>query len=148
MSYQTRHYVPFFIAKEVCDMSNRAKPQAKTTQIVKAEESVKVVPRKTLTKTPKVIATQKVTPIIPSAVSVKEEKPKKTKIVRDSFTMPKDEYEHISTIKARCLKAGVGVKKSEVLRAALSCLAALSDAALVDAIGKLKPLKTGRPAKE
>ena len=69
----------------------------------------------------------------------------KVKVVRDSFTMPKAEYEKIDTLKAICLKAGFHVKKSELLRAGLHALSSLSATQLKQAIGKLVTIKTGRP---
>lgn len=98
-------------------------------------------------KTSKKSNVVKVDPIIPSTKSIKGEKTRKHKVVRDSFTMPHEDYANISTIKERCIKAGVSVKKSEVLRAALATLSKLSDANLVKAIGQLEAIKTGRPAK-
>ena len=53
---------------------------------------------------------------------IKQEKHKKPKLVRDSFSMPEADYAQIGALKERCLKAGVSAKKSEVLRAALKCL--------------------------
>lgn len=88
-----------------------------------------------------------ITPIIVSDSSSKAEKPKKLKMRRDSFTMPESDYAHIAALKGRCLKAGISVKKSEVLRAALNCLSKLSDKALTKAITDLEAIKTGRPAK-
>lgn len=88
-----------------------------------------------------------VAPIIPSVKAVKGEKHKKQKMVRDSFTMPESDYAHIAALKERCIKAGVSAKKSEVLRAALTCLSKLSDKALTKAITDLEVIKTGRPVK-
>jgi hypothetical protein len=57
-----------------------------------------------------------------SVVATKSEKKKpKIKIVRD-FSMPQVEYQKIAEIKEACLKAGIHVKKSEVLRAGLKVL--------------------------
>src|SRR5450631_772413 len=50
----------------------------------------------------------------------------KVKVVRDSFTMPQTDYNIISEIKQKALKAGIQVKKSELLRAGLQALAKLS----------------------
>ncbi len=72
---------------------------------------------------------------------------KKPKVVRDSFTMPQSEYQKISQIKALCLKAGLQVKKSEVLRAGVIALCAMSEAQLTKALGSLDKIKTGRPNK-
>ncbi len=82
-----------------------------------------------------------------NAEKAKAGKPKKPKLVRDSFTMPKPEYEVIDAIKARCLRAGVSAKKSQILRAAVTNLARLSDASLARLIQNLAVIKTGRPKK-
>lgn len=67
------------------------------------------------------------------------------KVIRDSFTIPGDEYELISQIKKRCMKAGISANKSEVLRAGLAALEAMPDKDLVNLFGKLSRVKTGRP---
>ncbi len=76
------------------------------------------------------------------------EKPKKSKLVRDSFIMPEAEHALIAALRKRCLEAGVVAKKSEILRAAVLGLARLSDRSVVSAIRRLDFIKTGRPAKE
>jgi len=73
-------------------------------------------------------------------------KPKKPKLVRDSFTIPKNEYEAIASLKERALKQGVSIKKSELLRAGLMTLAFMPDAAFAKALADVPTLKTGRPA--
>jgi hypothetical protein len=75
-------------------------------------------------------------------------KPKKGKVITDSFTMPESEYELIAAIKKRCIVKGLAVKKSEVLRAAISGFAALSDNNVLSALKALDIIKTGRPPKE
>ena len=77
----------------------------------------------------------------------KPAKAKKDKLVRDSFTMPESEYAAIATLKKRCLNLGVAAKKSEILRAAISGLAKLSDVDVAAAIQSIEAIKTGRPAK-
>src|SRR3989344_3413474 len=81
----------------------------------------------------------------PSAKKPKKEH--KKKVVRDSFTMPQNEYQKITEIKAICLKAGMHVKKSEVLRAGLKALAELNATQLKRALSELEKIKTGRPKK-
>lgn len=81
-------------------------------------------------------------------VAAKEEKAKKPKLVRDSFTIPKAEYLVLDTLKERALKLSREVKKSELLRAGIKALAALSDAALLAALTAVPAIKTGRPAAE
>lgn len=78
----------------------------------------------------------------------KTDKRKKPKMVRDSFTMPKDEYAVIEALKERALRVGAAAKKSELLRAGIKALAALSDAAFLAAVKAVPTLKTGRPAKD
>ena len=86
-----------------------------------------------------------VTRSIPNA---KPAKPKKPKLVRDSFTIPKAEYTVLDTLKQRAAKAGLPAKKSEVLRAGIKALAALPDAAFAAAMAAVPMVKTGRPAKD
>ena len=83
----------------------------------------------------------------PAAAAPKAEKPKKPKLVRDSFTIPKIEYKVLQDSKDRAAALGRPAKKSEVLRAGLKALAGMSDAAFVAALGAVPALKTGRPAK-
>lgn len=76
----------------------------------------------------------------------KPEKPKKPKLVRDSFTIPKPEYVVLDELKQRSAALATPVKKSELLRAGIKALAAMSDAALLAAIKAVPAIKTGRPA--
>lgn len=72
---------------------------------------------------------------------------KKIKMVRDSFTMPKQEYAAIDTLKARALAMQLAAKKSELLRAGLLALSAMDDASLKMMLSAVPTLKTGRPKK-
>lgn len=83
-----------------------------------------------------------------SAASAPREQPPQNgagKVIRDSFTIPSGEYELISKIRKRCMKAGVGANKSEILRAGLAALAAMDDKELAELFGRLTRVKTGRP---
>jgi hypothetical protein len=73
-------------------------------------------------------------------------KEKKSKLVRDSFTIPKDEYAAIDALKARAMPLGIAIKKSELLRAGLMALAAMSEARFKAALLAVPTLKTGRPS--
>ena len=77
----------------------------------------------------------------------KKTKPAKVKMERDSFTMPKDEYAQIALLKARLLAMGQPAKKSELLRAGIKLLAAMSDNTLKTTLAKIPVIKTGRPNK-
>jgi hypothetical protein len=74
-------------------------------------------------------------------------KPKKPKLVRDSFTFPKEEYQAIAALKQKALGLKHSTKKSEILRAGLMLLTSLNDKAFLAALSKVPALKTGRPAK-
>jgi hypothetical protein len=81
-----------------------------------------------------------------TARHAEQKSPGNGKVIRDSFTIPSNEYELISRIKRRCMKAGVSVNKSEILRAGLAALSEMSDRELAQAFGRLVRVKTGRPA--
>ncbi len=70
---------------------------------------------------------------------------KAPKVVRDSFTMPQSDFDIIDRIKLRAIEWKQPVKKSEVLRAALHALEALSDAKVRALLTGLAPIKKGRP---
>ncbi len=78
---------------------------------------------------------------------VKPVKPKKPKMVRDSFTIPKDEYAALAELKQRCAKLAQPCKKSELLRAGIKALTAMSDKTLLAALKAIPAIKTGRPKK-
>jgi len=75
-------------------------------------------------------------------------KKKKSKVVRDSFTMPESDYAKIAELKKRGVEAGINIKKSELLRAGLLALEALSPAKFKVLLAGLENIKTGRPAAE
>ena len=80
--------------------------------------------------------------------SKKGAKPKRNRMVRDSFNMPESEYSLIAAVKKRCIAQGLAVKKSEVLRAAIFGFASQSDEYIKAAMQALEVIKTGRPPKE
>ncbi|MGZ3236000.1 MAG: hypothetical protein ACXU8A_01335 [Burkholderiaceae bacterium] len=82
------------------------------------------------------------------AVLAVKEKIKKPKLIRDSFTMPEAEYAALGEVKKLCLKAGIEVKKSELLRIGVAHIRQLSLLDLKKSIASLVPLKAGRPKKE
>lgn len=115
--------------KTVAAAAKSDAPKAKAAKASTADKSAKPV------KAPKVSST-------------KEVKAKKPKLVRDSFTIPKDEYAAIESLKQRAVGLAHPVKKSELLRAGLKLLAGLSDSALHAALKAVPSIKTGRPNKE
>lgn len=100
------------------------------------------VRKKTVAKSP-VVNSAKATPVAaPPAVASKP----KHKLVRDSFTIPKTEYAVLESLKVRAANLARPVKKSELLRAGVSALNAMSDKAFLAAVNVVPSLKTGRPS--
>ena len=66
-------------------------------------------------------------------------------LVRDSFTMPEQEYAVLAEVKQACLRAGIDVKKSELLRIGVALLGQVDIATLKAVLAALPQLKTGRP---
>ena len=131
---------------------------AKTPSPIHAKRVPKKVSKPTITaKAAAVVAESAVTPVAKPAAGKKAKpavappaptktaKVHKPKLVRDSFTMPKDEYQAIDALKARALGLEKQVRKSELLRAGLQALSAMNDRAFLKAIGAVPTLKTGRP---
>ena len=71
---------------------------------------------------------------------------KKSRVIRDSFTLPTVDYELIAALRQRCLNSAVSATKSEIVRAGLHVLNDLPDEELMAAISHLTKVKTGRPA--
>lgn len=118
------------------------KPAAKTPVAAKSI-TAKAPAVKPATSKPAIKVVNKTT------VTAEKDKPKvsKVKMERDSFTMPKEEYAQIATLKKRLELAGQPAKKSELLRAGLKLLATMDDAALKAALSSVPVIKTGRPKK-
>jgi len=81
-----------------------------------------------------------------ASADAKNSKEKKHKLVRDSITVPKAEYQVLDAMKHRAAQLKVMVKKTELIRAGMKHLATLSDAEFLTAIAAVPSLKTGRPA--
>ncbi|MEY8689307.1 MAG: hypothetical protein AB9M53_05445 [Leptothrix sp. (in: b-proteobacteria)] len=118
-------------------------PVAKTRRARTPAERAPKAPRPTAVE-PEIAAPT--TPDVPAAVPA-EVAPAKLKLVRDSFTMPETEYAQLAVLKRRALGLAHHAKKSELLRAGIAALVALDDAALLQALQAVPPLKTGRPGK-
>lgn len=102
----------------------------------------KAIVKKPATKAPlsKALASNRIELVAPP------QKTKKPKLVRDSFTIPKPEYVVLDELKQRAARLTRPAKKSELLRAGIKILAALSDAAFLTALAQVPAIKTGRPA--
>jgi hypothetical protein len=118
-------------------------PTARKTSLpAKPAKPAAPVRTKAVAKSPVVKAT-KATPVATTpAVASKP----KHKLVRDSFSIPKVEYAVLESLKVRAANLARPVKKSELLRAGISALNALSDKAFLAAMNGVPSLKTGRPS--
>jgi hypothetical protein len=83
-----------------------------------------------------------------AAKDKKAAKPKKTRLVRDSYAMPEAEYAKIGELKKRLVGLHAEAKKSELLRGGIALLAALNDAELKAVMARVERIKTGRPSKD
>ncbi|MGK0271936.1 MAG: hypothetical protein ACI88H_002602 [Cocleimonas sp.] len=79
------------------------------------------------------------------AVRKKMVKTAKAQVVRDSFTMPEDDYALIEKTKSRLMKSGVLLNKAEILRAGLHALNHMSSKDLLAISDGVEKIKTGRP---
>ncbi|GAA5030072.1 hypothetical protein GCM10025794_12770 [Massilia kyonggiensis] len=128
----------------------KAAPAKKTAAVKKAAPAKAV--RAKAVPTPAKVAQQAARAI---AAPAKSTRPKaapapaaRPHLVRDSFTMPEQEYAVLATVKQACLKAGFEVKKSELLRIGVALLGQLDTASLRAVLDSLPQLKTGRPPGE
>ena len=136
-------------AKSAKAVTKPAKPVAPTRPAAKT--SVKAVVKsaaKALSSTsarkpaaPRTTARPPVVPIV-ERMPAREARPA---LVRDSFTMPEGEYAVLLEVKQACLRAGIDVKKSELLRIGVALLGQLDVATLQGVLAALPQLKTGRP---
>jgi hypothetical protein len=114
---------------------------------VRAKAAPKPAPKKPVAKKPAAKPATKPASTAAAANETVREKVRKAKLVRDSFTMPEDEYEVLGQVKKACLKAGFEIKKSELLRIGVSLISQLDMATLKNVLADLPRLKTGRPKK-
>ncbi len=119
------------------------KPVAKKPVVAKPMAKPAIAAKPAIKVALKVSAAKK-----PTKKAEKKAKPEKVKMERDSFTMPKDEYAQIALLKVRLSKMGQPAKKSELLRAGIKLLAAMSDNTLKTTLAKIPVIKTGRPKKK
>ena len=129
-----------------------AKPAAKKIPVAKPP-AVKAEPAPIVKKTRTSPLKTFIAPAQPKVIQAKSPsvekstKVKKPKLVRDSFTIPKAEYMVLDELKQRAIKLAQPAKKSELLRAGIKALAAMSDTAFAAAMKAVPTIKTGRPAK-
>ncbi|MHB1666985.1 MAG: hypothetical protein ACYCSR_13790 [Thiomonas sp.] len=126
---------PVRAATPVLRKTGKLAPTVKATPTTRVQAKVKAPGRKT--------APAKAVKPTPASAA----KPPKLKLVRDSFTIPRNEYAVLDALKDRLVDVKRPAKKSEVLRAGIALLATLSDVALLAALEAVPAIKTGRPKK-
>lgn len=122
----------------------------KTVKADKAEKTVKADNAEKAVKADKVEKTVKADKAVSEEQQSKPEaaakdKARKVKLVRDSFTMPEPEYAVLAQVKKMCIKSGVEIKKSELLRIGVALIAQLDMDNLKMILQSLPQLKAGRP---
>ena len=112
-----------------------------------AEKKItKKVPKKSLAAEPSEVTETKGTgETVEAEALAKKSKIVKAKVIRDSFSFPKQDYLKISELKKTCLAAGIHVKKGEILRAGLHLLTQLNLEELKKAVDQVEKIQTGRP---
>jgi hypothetical protein len=130
------------VVKQVAPSKPAVKAASKPAKVTVA---AKPVPKSVAKPLAKPVA--KAAPKVVAKPDAKPVKVKKQKMVRDSFTMPKGEFAVIEDLKARAAALKVPTKKTELIRAGIKALAAMTDAAFLNAVRAVPNLKTGRPAK-
>ena len=134
-------------------VSLKAKLPTQTTSKLTAKTPAPRLPKalastQALAKLPPKVKAQPAAKPGVKVMAEKISKQKKPKLVRDSFTIPKAEYLVLDDLKQRAVKTGTPTKKSELLRAGIKALAAMTDAAFKSALSAVPTIKTGRPAKD
>jgi uncharacterized membrane protein len=126
-------------------LKSAVKPAAKQAASSVASKPVAKPPAKAVAKAVSKSAAKTVAP--KPAKPAKPAKDKKIKMVRDSISIPKSEYELLDAMKLRAGKLGVPIKKTELIRAGIKALAELANPVFLSAIAAVPNLKTGRPPK-
>ena len=122
-----------------------AKPAAKPPVKAAAKPAAKPS-AKPAAKAPRKAAAKPAPQAAPDAAAEPgRDKVRKAKLVRDSFTMPEQEYAVLGQVKKACIKAGFEIKKSELLRIGVALISQLDMATLQKVLDSLPQLKTGRP---
>lgn len=134
--------------KNVAKKATAKKTIAKKVTVRKTSIAKSSVPQKTEAEKTKTTPTKAKTTPVKVEVPAQKVKVKKQKMVRDSFTMPELEYETLGTLKKACLKQGIAIKKSELLRIGVAALKGMTSKQIETARNKLEKISAGRPKKD
>jgi hypothetical protein len=120
-------------------------PAVKKRNIAKKTSSVKKVTVKKAAKKSATKTSKKT--LVKSTKATKAAKTVKTKLIRDSFAIPEKEYAALVAVKKTCLKAGLEIKKTELIRIGIALVNTLTTAKIKTAQAKLTQISAGRPKK-
>lgn len=138
-------------AKKVAATHAMAKPTTPVRRPVRAAPAKSAPSLKTSTRPkPVAVVAKNLAPTAKTPDETAGTKPtrtKKPKLVRDSFTMPKLEYNVLDELKQRAIKLLCPAKKSELIRAGIKALASMPDGVFLAALKAVPAIKTGRPSK-
>lgn len=130
------------VAKKAPAKKSPAKKAVAKKAPAKKDAAIQVDVKKASAKKP---AAQK--PKVVPVEAAPVQKVKKVKLVRESFTMPGHEYKVLQDIKKAALKAGIELKKSDLLRIGVGMLKNFSVTQLDKARATLTKLRAGRSKK-
>jgi len=135
------------MAKVSDPLQSKRIPKSVSSPAETAESAVSPAPKGAApaAKKGKPAALVSAVPAVVDQPAVPPGKTHKPKLVRDSFTIPKDEYQVLESLKTRALDLGQHARKSELLRAGIRVLQTMNDRAFLKAVGAVPTLKTGRP---
>jgi hypothetical protein len=120
-------------------------PAVKKRSVAKKTSSVKKVTVKKAAKKSAKKPSKKT--LVKSTKATKATKTVKTKLIRDSFAIPEKEYAALVAVKKTCLKAGLEIKKTELIRIGIALVNDLTTAKIKTAQAKLTQISAGRPKK-
>ena len=138
------------MTNETENVSSQVEPTEKKAPAVKKRsvaKKINLVKKAAAKKTAK--KTSKKAPAKPSKSTKanKAIKTVKTKLIRDSFAIPEKEYAALVAVKKTCLKAGLEIKKTELIRIGIALVNNLTTAKIKTAQAKLTQISAGRPKK-
>ena len=130
-----------------CGKRAQASPDEGTSDAAAGEKALKTAKSRHVGTKPHMLKATPVEAPAPRVAGHRKEHVKQEKVVRDTFTMPREDYEKLTVLKQRCLDAGFAAKKSELVRAGLLLLASEPTKRLIAAVKAVEPVRTGRPPK-
>lgn len=79
------------------------------------------------------------------ADSIFDSSDKKDHVIRDTFTLPKSDYDLIKKCKDKFLENKISITKSEIVRIGISLVSKLPNSEIHNVYKLMEKIKTGRP---